>query len=426
MDTHRMNAWSRRALLIVLASGLASTVLMHGETISALGKTVSQHQRQDPPIRFADIIWQSTDAQDASWGPASRAPAHDAAPAGRLLTAGDAASGDEMFRKTFALLESGQFQLAVRTAQQLVHRYPNFQLGQLLYAELLLMTSGQAPQADPWLHGLQMSRRLKELQLEGQRRLQRSEQLIYQGQVPANIVHITSGVSKVVVVDASRSRLYLFEVVRNELTEDIELNMVFDAYASVGMKGIGKQREGDGKTPIGVFFIQKYLRDSMLPDLYGSGAFTLDYPSPVDKHNGKTGSGIWLHGTPSHQYARPPQSTDGCVVMANDDMSKLIGFKLAQDTPVLIVDQLNWVDAYHRGHDWRSMNRLGQAPNPWPLPVSVQMSREQWKPVASFQWTEQNQQLAVVSYARESSAGPASRLHSYWLWKDDRWQEIVR
>ncbi len=35
------------------------------------------------------------------------------------------------------------------------------------------------------------------------------------------------------------------------------------------------------------------------------------------------GHGIWLHGTPSDTFSRPPKASDGCVVLANTDLDAL-------------------------------------------------------------------------------------------------------
>src|SRR3989338_9263109 len=56
----------------------------------------------------------------------------------------------------------------------------------------------------------------------------------------------------------------------------------------------------------------------------GVGALPLNYPNEYDKRLGRTGSGIWLHGVPSDSYARSPNSTDGCVVLANPELQTIL------------------------------------------------------------------------------------------------------
>ena len=53
-----------------------------------------------------------------------------------------------------------------------------------------------------------------------------------------------------------------------------------------------------------------------------SGALPINYPNLLDMQRGKTGSGIWLHGTPPSQFSRAPQASDGCVVLANPDLEQ--------------------------------------------------------------------------------------------------------
>jgi hypothetical protein len=119
--------------------------------------------------------------------------------------------------------------------------------------------------------------------------------------------------------------------------------LIKETYISVGINGVGKVKEGDGKTPIGVYFIQKNLPGATLPDLFGAGALTLNYPNAVDTMRNKTGSGIWLHGTPSAQYSRAPEATDGCVVLSNPEMENLLTLSGWRMTPVIIADKLDWI-----------------------------------------------------------------------------------
>ena len=42
----------------------------------------------------------------------------------------------------------------------------------------------------------------------------------------------------------------------------------------------------------------------------------------------RTGSGIWLHGTPPDQFARAPLATDGCLVLANPDLPEKMRLRL--------------------------------------------------------------------------------------------------
>jgi murein L,D-transpeptidase YafK len=96
---------------------------------------------------------------------------------------------------------------------------------------------------------------------------------------------------------------------------------------------------------LGVYFITSHLDAKALKDFYGSGALPINYPNVLDAKRGKTGGGIWLHGTPPNQFSRAPLASDGCLVMANPDLVRLIQTVEVGSTPVVIAPQLQWVDA---------------------------------------------------------------------------------
>ncbi len=112
---------------------------------------------------------------------------------------------------------------------------------------------------------------------------------------------------------------------------------------SVGKAGVDKSVEGDQRTPLGTYFITSNLDPRTLKDLYGVGALPINYPNALDVRRGKTGSGIWLHGTPSNQFSRAPRATDGCVAVANPDLQHIIKTVETRTTPVAIAKKLHWV-----------------------------------------------------------------------------------
>lgn len=92
-----------------------------------------------------------------------------------------------------------------------------------------------------------------------------------------------------------------------------------------------KRAGGDLKTPEGVYFVVG-KRAGLDRLEYGGEARVLDYPNPVDRKRGKTGSGIWVHG---RGRAVRPFETRGCVVLPRGDMEAVLGL-LEPGTPVLI------------------------------------------------------------------------------------------
>lgn len=241
----------------------------------------------------------------------------------------------------YKLIGQGKHRQALADAETLVKRYPNFQLAQLVYGDLLsaqtraLRTMGDAPEAMVRAAGPALG----ELREESALRLKALRERPPEGTVPSQLLALSQRNKHVIAVDASRARLYLFEN-----TPQHELKLVADYYISVGKSGIEKAAEGDLRTPLGVYFITSQLNRRSLKEFYGSGALPINYPNPYDTIRGKTGGGIWLHGTPPNQFARPPKATDGCVVLANPDLEHLIRTVEVQSTPVVIAPALQWVN----------------------------------------------------------------------------------
>lgn len=80
-----------------------------------------------------------------------------------------------------------------------------------------------------------------------------------------------------------------------------------------------KLKEGDLKTPIGVYKLIKKL--SKVDSFYGPMAFVTSYPNSYDKYRGKNGSGIWIHGLPLAQER--DSYTKGCIAINNPSIECL-------------------------------------------------------------------------------------------------------
>jgi murein L,D-transpeptidase YafK len=154
-----------------------------------------------------------------------------------------------------------------------------------------------------------------------------------------------------VVVDTRRARLYVYA------NEDGRPRFVADYYASHGKAGSEKQIQGDNKTPLGVYQVTSYIDAAKLPDLYGSGAFPINYPNEWDRRLGRTGHGIWLHGTPSNTFARPPLSSEGCVTLSNEDFVTLAKYVQPGLTPVIISNEIEWLSLDDWQNERTSLNK---------------------------------------------------------------------
>ena len=246
---------------------------------------------------------------------------------------------------------------ALVKAEGLVRDHPNFQLAQLVYGDLLssqtrpVRVFGDVPDTT----ALAAAPMLADLREESRIRLKALRERPPAGSVPSQFLALSPRTRHAIAVDASRSRLYLFE---NSTTG---LKLVGDYYVSVGKLGIEKTLEGDQRTPLGVYFITSNLDPKSLKDFYGSGALPINYPNPLDQSRGKTGSGIWLHGTPPSQYSRAPKASDGCVVLANPDLERIIRTVEVRTTPVVIAQQLHWALPHSIRADSKSFDDTLQA-----------------------------------------------------------------
>lgn len=108
-----------------------------------------------------------------------------------------------------------------------------------------------------------------------------------------------------------------------------------DLNATFGKVSGDKKREGDLKTPIGVYtFVEKLDKSKNLHPFYGPVAFVTDYPNLFDKKLHKNGSGIWLHGFPIEGERDP--KTKGCIALENDCLETIAHDIKLQSTLVLI------------------------------------------------------------------------------------------
>jgi lipoprotein-anchoring transpeptidase ErfK/SrfK len=240
-----------------------------------------------------------------------------------------------MLIEVYKELAANKLRQAQQRADALVEAYPNFRLGHLIRGDLLMMHT--RPVATFGAVANAPEDKLKNLREEAMVRLRYLRERPDPNLVPRLILQLRDDQKHALVVDAKRSRLYLYE------NQGGQLKLVTDYYISQGKLGVHKLKEGDQKTPIGVYYITGRLAGARLPDFYGSGALPINYPNEWDKLNGRSGSGIWLHGTPSDSFSRPPLSSDGCVVLTNPDLHELAEAVEVGKTPVVISESVEFV-----------------------------------------------------------------------------------
>jgi murein L,D-transpeptidase YafK len=228
---------------------------------------------------------------------------------------------------------------ALKQTREIIKTYPTSKLAQLLYADLLMAKTGMLSSIGSGIpNKTQQQPKLKDLTFEIKQRLSHIKNPAIQGMLPDNLIHLAGNQHYFIVIDQSQSRLYIY---RNEQGTPI---LEKDFFISIGLKGAGKEVRGDQKTPIGVYHVTRYIDDDELPDLYGRGAFPVNYPNTWDIRHKRSGGGIWIHGTPSYTYNRAPWSSNGCVVLSNTDFLQINNYiDPGLHTPVIITEKINWI-----------------------------------------------------------------------------------
>ncbi len=258
-----------------------------------------------------------------------------AADTNRLLPLTSIASPDALISKALQDIRASRMDDALREVNRAIALRPDFKLAHLIRGDLL--TARMRPLAGLGAASKAPSASLDDLRDEARVRLLRYIDQPASDLLPRQILQLAPQQKYALLADTSRARLYLFENV------DGVPQLKADFYMTIGKNGTDKRVEGDKRTPMGVYQITEQLPRAGLADLYGDGAYPLNYPNEWDRMQGHGGHGIWLHGVPSNTYSRPPRSSDGCVVVANPDLKELARWIKVGSTPVIITDRTDWI-----------------------------------------------------------------------------------
>lgn len=248
----------------------------------------------------------------------------------------------------FSSIEANRLDQAMQRVDALIRDHPNFRLAHLVRGDLLLArarpleTFGNVTKNVP-------PDKIDGLRAEALARLRALRQRPTEDRVPRQVLQLHPQQKHALLVDSKRSRLYVFA------NAEGLARLVADYYVTLGKNGVEKTREGDQKTPIGVYHVTANLPRRKLTDFYGSGAFPINYPNEWDRRQGRNGYGIWLHGVPSDVYSRPPRASDGCIVLANPDLDSVARLVQVGTTPVIIADEVEWAEASAVQADRRSL-----------------------------------------------------------------------
>ncbi|MCC7486094.1 MAG: L,D-transpeptidase family protein [Burkholderiales bacterium] len=254
------------------------------------------------------------------------------------------ADADALLLRTMHEISANRLGPALTEIDRVIETYPNFRLAHLIKGDLLLArarplsTIGNAPGAP--------ADRLEELREEARARLARTREPRPVDLVPRSVVQLHPGQRNVFVVDTAKSTLYVFE------NRGGGLRYVADYYITIGRNGTDKFREGDKKTPLGIYHVTGNIPREKLSatygrasELYGAGALPISYPNEWDRRQGRAGYGIWLHGVPFDTYSRPPRASDGCVALSNEDFDAVARLAQVGVTPVIIASGVEWAGA---------------------------------------------------------------------------------
>ncbi|ADL56333.1 L,D-transpeptidase family protein [Gallionella capsiferriformans] len=364
--------------------------------------------------------------------------------------ASDSRATEVKLAKSLIAIKNNRLDIAMNEVDSLLRVNPNYKLAQLVKGDLLMAKAGAitsmgggAPRAS--------GDKIQDLRDEARVRIQRTQAQPQTLHAPQYLWQLNAQQKFALVVDTSRSTLYVYENVKGEP------RYVTDFYVTIGKLGTEKVSTGDQRTPLGVYFIQANLPKNQLADMYGSGAFPLSYPNEWDKRNNRTGSGIWLHGTSSDTYSRPPRASNGCVVLNNDDLNKLAPYLQVGITPVIITNKMAWSttqDTTEKSallheieqwrQDWASMNTSaylkhyarnfnsdGVSYDAWAKQKQSVNNGKSWIKVnlgeVSLLTYPQQPGMVVVNFEQDySSSNLSNRMkkRQYWIKQNNRWQII--
>ena len=232
-------------------------------------------------------------------------------------------------------IKNNRIDEALNDLELLTSLQPDFKLAQLMYGDLLLARS--RPITDFGNSYTAPMETISSLREEAIVRWQHHLSPLNGDMIPRSLIELNERQKYAIVVDLESSRLYLYE------NRQGVPHLFDDFYVTIGKNGIGKYEEGDQKTPTGVYFVTGFIEEEELPDLYGDGAFPLNYPNAWDVRHNRTGYGIWLHGTPSGTYTRPPRDSNGCVIVSNHDLQRLSNYITIGETPVILAETIQWM-----------------------------------------------------------------------------------
>lgn len=138
----------------------------------------------------------------------------------------------------------------------------------------------------------------------------------------------------VILVDKSEQKVLVYS--KNNPYEPSKIYR-----CSTGENDGPKWEKNDRKTPEGIYFFIGSFSERELAPIYGVKAFPIDYPNFMDRREGKSGYGIWFHGT---NKPLKPRDSNGCIALENEDINDLARYIKVHNTPVILSEKIQFVD----------------------------------------------------------------------------------
>ena len=308
---------------------------------------------------------------------------------------------EQSLLETIKEIQSLNHEQALSSTRELIRQYPHSRLGHMLYADLLLAKAEPLTEIGS---GIETDSAIQDFRYEIQQRWQHESNRDPANLYPDNILFLAENQPYVILVDQHSSRVYVY---RNE---GGDLQLETDYFITIGLKGYGKEKRGDQKTPIGIYHVTRYIDGKELPDLYGEGAFPINYPNTWDLRQQRTGGGIWLHGTPSYTYNRSPWASDGCIVVSNPDFLHISDYiNPGIYTPVIIAEKVTWLSR----EQWQQKRQqVMQLLSSWIF---------DWESLDHARYSSHYSRTELNAYGRDFKAWDG---HKRWVDRDKTWVEV--
>lgn len=199
-------------------------------------------------------------------------------------------------------------------------------------------------------------------------------------QRPAEVLNLSEDKfiqTNALLADKTSRQLYMMQL------SNFNLGKTDSVFAiDIGKNGGNKTKRDDKKTPEGIYILQQKKTPPEIPfDLYGTMAFTTNYPNVFDKFENKTGSGIWLHSIPDNVPLN--RGSKGCVVLRNEAIKKVESLISLNKTLLIINNQIHWLTTEE--HDKKKEAALSWLNN--------------WKDL----WEKQNLETYIENYSDQFS-----------------------